>query len=144
LEHHGTATYQGIVLSNLAVISAGARSNRALNLSNPFVNGREAVAQIKVPTLVIYGGHNSVVPPSDSHFLAEQVVGMLTVDRVRGLVKEEVGRGAKVLLSGEPQETIMPAVIVDHVTPKMQTLREESFGLDHPPQNFGRSDHLGE
>jgi acyl-CoA reductase-like NAD-dependent aldehyde dehydrogenase len=51
-----------------------------------------------------------------------------TVDRVRALVKDAVSRGAKVLLSGDSQGTIMPAVIVDHVTPEMQIFREESFG----------------
>jgi benzaldehyde dehydrogenase (NAD) len=33
-----------------------------------------------------------------------------------------------VLLSGECHGTIMPATIVDHVTPEMQMFREESFG----------------
>ncbi len=36
---------------------------------------RDAVAQIKVPTLVIYGGSDSVIPLSDAHFLAEQIRG---------------------------------------------------------------------
>jgi 3-oxoadipate enol-lactonase len=40
----------------------------------------EAVEQIKVPTLVIYGGNDSVIPPSDSHFLAEQIQGAVTVE----------------------------------------------------------------
>jgi benzaldehyde dehydrogenase (NAD) len=56
------------------------------------------------------------------------VVGMHTVDRVRSLVRDAVSRGAKVLLSGDSQGTIMAAVIVDHVTPEMQIFREESFG----------------
>jgi 3-oxoadipate enol-lactonase len=36
---------------------------------------REAVSQIKVPTLVIYGRSDSVIPLSDAHFLAEQIRG---------------------------------------------------------------------
>jgi acyl-CoA reductase-like NAD-dependent aldehyde dehydrogenase len=56
------------------------------------------------------------------------VVGTPTVDRVRALMKDAESRGAKVLLSGDPQGTIMPAVIVDHVTPEMRMFREESFG----------------
>jgi acyl-CoA reductase-like NAD-dependent aldehyde dehydrogenase len=56
------------------------------------------------------------------------VVGIPTVDRVHALVKDAVSRGAKVLLQGEVQGTVMPAVIVDHVTPDMQIFREESFG----------------
>jgi acyl-CoA reductase-like NAD-dependent aldehyde dehydrogenase len=56
------------------------------------------------------------------------VVGLPTVDRVTALVKDAVARGAKVLLTGEASGTIMPPVIVDHVTPDMQMFREESFG----------------
>jgi 3-oxoadipate enol-lactonase len=36
---------------------------------------RGAVAQIKIPTLVIYGGSDSVIPLPDAHFLAEQISG---------------------------------------------------------------------
>jgi 3-oxoadipate enol-lactonase len=36
---------------------------------------RDAVARIKIPTLVIYGGSDSVIPLSDAHFLAEQISG---------------------------------------------------------------------
>ena len=36
---------------------------------------REAVAKVKAPTLVIYGGSDSVIPPSDSHFLTAQIQG---------------------------------------------------------------------
>jgi len=56
------------------------------------------------------------------------VVGMPTVDRVHALVQDAVAKGAKVLLQGNREGTIMGAVIVDHVTPAMQIFREESFG----------------
>jgi len=42
---------------------------------------REAVAQIKAPTLVIYGGSDPVTPGSDAQFLT---------DRIRGAVKVEL------------------------------------------------------
>jgi 3-oxoadipate enol-lactonase len=35
---------------------------------------REAVARIKAPTLVIYGGSDSVIPLANAHFLTEQIV----------------------------------------------------------------------
>jgi vanillin dehydrogenase len=56
------------------------------------------------------------------------VMGLPTVDRVNSLVKDAVARGAKVLLTGEVDGTLMPPVIVDHVTPEMQIFRDESFG----------------
>jgi 3-oxoadipate enol-lactonase len=42
---------------------------------------REAVAQIKAPTLVIYGGNDPVTPAADAQFLT---------DRIRGAVKVEL------------------------------------------------------
>lgn len=41
---------------------------------------REAAAQIKVPTLVIYGGKDPVTPASDAHFLKDQVAGAIEVE----------------------------------------------------------------
>ena len=66
--------------------------------------------------------------PRNGEVVLGAVMGMPTVDRVHALVKDAVTRGAKVLLQGEAQGTIMPAVIVDHVTPEMQIFRDESFG----------------
>jgi acyl-CoA reductase-like NAD-dependent aldehyde dehydrogenase len=66
--------------------------------------------------------------PRQGDVVLGAVVSMATVDRVHALVQDAVARGAKVLLSGDPQGTIMPAVIVDYVTSEMQIFREESFG----------------
>jgi 3-oxoadipate enol-lactonase len=41
---------------------------------------RDAVAQIKIPTLVIYGGSDSVIPLPDAHYLAEQIGGAKELD----------------------------------------------------------------
>jgi 3-oxoadipate enol-lactonase len=40
----------------------------------------EALAQIKIPTLVIYGGSDSVIPTSEAHFLTEQIPGAAQVE----------------------------------------------------------------
>ena len=67
--------------------------------------------------------------PRKGEVVLGAVVGSPTVDRVQALVKDAVSKGAKVLLERKrAQGTIMPAVIVDHVTPEMQMFREESFG----------------
>jgi len=66
--------------------------------------------------------------PRKGEVVLGAVVGMPTVDRVRALVNDAVSRGAKVLLNGDAQGTIMRAVIVDYVTPEMRIFREESFG----------------
>jgi 3-oxoadipate enol-lactonase len=41
---------------------------------------RETVGQIKVPTLVIYGGKDPVSPVADAHFLKEQIQGAVEVE----------------------------------------------------------------
>jgi len=66
--------------------------------------------------------------PRKGEVVLGAVVGIPTVDRVQALVTDAVAKGAKVLLSGDAQGTIMPAVIVDHVTSGMQIFCEESFG----------------
>jgi len=40
----------------------------------------QALAQIKIPTLVIYGGSDSVIPTSEAHFLTEQIPGAAEVE----------------------------------------------------------------
>ena len=41
---------------------------------------REAVARIDVPTLVIYGGSDSVIPRADAHFLADRIRGAKEIE----------------------------------------------------------------
>lgn len=41
---------------------------------------REAVAEIRAPTLIIYGGSDSVIPLADAHFLTAQIRGAAEVE----------------------------------------------------------------
>jgi benzaldehyde dehydrogenase (NAD) len=66
--------------------------------------------------------------PRKGEVVLGSVVGQATVARVQRLVKDAVARGAKVLTGGDAEGTIMKGVVVDHVTPKMDLFREESFG----------------
>jgi benzaldehyde dehydrogenase (NAD) len=56
------------------------------------------------------------------------VVDLSTVERVRRLLEDAISRGAKLLLGGDNQGTLMSPVVLDHVTPEMAIFREESFG----------------
>lgn len=57
------------------------------------------------------------------------VIDRDTIDHVARLIEDAVDKGAVVRTGGAPKEgTIMPATIVDHVTPKMAIYSEESFG----------------
>ena len=66
--------------------------------------------------------------PNEGEFVLGSVVGPATVQRVQHLVSDAVKHGAKVLTGGDAKGTIMPGIVVDHVTPAMMLFREESFG----------------
>jgi benzaldehyde dehydrogenase (NAD) len=56
------------------------------------------------------------------------VVDRKTVDHVRALVDDALAKGAELLCGGEAQGVLMPAHVVDRVTPDMMLFRDESFG----------------
>ncbi|MGE0114431.1 MAG: aldehyde dehydrogenase [Steroidobacteraceae bacterium] len=71
--------------------------------------------------------------PSGDPRLGDVVLGSLagraSVDRVHKLVSDAVASGAKLLTGNTVVEgTLMPGLVVDHVTPAMTLFREESFG----------------
>ncbi|MGO4813068.1 aldehyde dehydrogenase [Cupriavidus sp. 2MCAB6] len=56
------------------------------------------------------------------------VVGMSTVERCNALIDDALAKGAKLLCGGKADNTLMPATLLDHVTPRMRIYAEESFG----------------
>ena len=57
------------------------------------------------------------------------VVDRKTVDHCRSLIDDALAKGAKLLTGGETtQNVLMPAHVVDKVTPDMKLFRDESFG----------------
>ena len=57
------------------------------------------------------------------------VVDRKTVECVTGLIEDALGKGATQLTGGETtQNVLMPAHVIDHVTPEMRLFRDESFG----------------
>ncbi|MES0810490.1 aldehyde dehydrogenase [Roseibium sp. SCPC15] len=57
------------------------------------------------------------------------VVDVDTIQHVKSLIDDAVAKGAKVIAGGVPDNgTIMPATVVDHVTPEMDIYSAESFG----------------
>jgi benzaldehyde dehydrogenase (NAD) len=66
--------------------------------------------------------------PREGEVVLGSVVGKPTVERVQRLVSEAVAKGAKVLVGGEADGTVMKGIVVDRVTPDMTLFREESFG----------------
>ena len=56
------------------------------------------------------------------------VVDTKTVAHVRSLIEDAVASGAKQLNGGDANGVLMPAHVIDHVTPNMKLFHEESFG----------------
>jgi benzaldehyde dehydrogenase (NAD) len=55
------------------------------------------------------------------------VIGMSTVSHCNDLIDDALSKGAKLLCGGKSTDTLMPATLLDHVTPAMRIYREESF-----------------
>ena len=56
------------------------------------------------------------------------VVDQKTVDHVRALIADAVGAGAVQVVGGDSDGVLMPAHVIDKVTPAMKLFRDESFG----------------
>ncbi len=55
-----------------------------------------------------------------------------TVERCNALIDDALAQGAKLICGGKAENTLMPATLLDHVTPKMRIYHEESFGPVKP------------
>ena len=55
------------------------------------------------------------------------VIGMATVNFCNELIDDALAKGAKLVCGGKSQDTLMPATVLDHVTPAMRVYREETF-----------------
>jgi acyl-CoA reductase-like NAD-dependent aldehyde dehydrogenase len=56
------------------------------------------------------------------------VVDAKTVAHCRSLIDDALAQGAEQLVGGEHQGVLMPAHVIDRVTPDMKLFRDESFG----------------
>lgn len=56
------------------------------------------------------------------------LIGVEAVDRLQQLIRDAVGKGARVVAGGRIEGTLMSATVIDHVTSAMRIYNEESFG----------------
>ena len=56
------------------------------------------------------------------------VIGMSTVEHCNALIDDAVAMGARLLCGGKVDSTLMPATVLDHVTPAVCIYVEETFG----------------
>jgi benzaldehyde dehydrogenase (NAD) len=66
--------------------------------------------------------------PREGPVVLGSVVDMSTVERCNALIDDALAKGAKLVCGGKATNTLMPATVLDHVTPAMQIYHEESFG----------------
>lgn len=55
------------------------------------------------------------------------VVDLKTVQRVNELIDDALAKGATLVCGGKAENTLVPATLLDHVTPAMRIYREETF-----------------
>jgi acyl-CoA reductase-like NAD-dependent aldehyde dehydrogenase len=56
------------------------------------------------------------------------VIGMGTVEHCNALIDDALAKGARLLCGGKATDTLMPATLLDRVTPQMRIYAEETFG----------------
>ncbi|HSI58835.1 MAG TPA: aldehyde dehydrogenase family protein, partial [Ideonella sp.] len=56
------------------------------------------------------------------------VIGMGTVEHCNALIDDALAKGARLVCGGKAENTLMPATLLDHVTPEMRIYAEETFG----------------
>ena len=66
--------------------------------------------------------------PREGPVVLGSVVDMSTVTRCNALIDDALAKGARLVCGGKATSTLMPATVLDHVTPAMEIYREESFG----------------
>jgi acyl-CoA reductase-like NAD-dependent aldehyde dehydrogenase len=66
--------------------------------------------------------------PTLGHAPLGPLVGLDAVERIDGIVKDAVAKGARILTGGRADGIYMDATIVDNVTPNMRIYAEECFG----------------
>lgn len=83
----------------------------------------EFVSLISRKASTLLAGH-----PGSGRTPLGPVVGVDAIDRLDGIVKDAVAKGARIIVGGRIDGTFMDATVVDHVTPNMRIYSEECFG----------------
>jgi benzaldehyde dehydrogenase (NAD) len=65
--------------------------------------------------------------PREGPVVLGSVVDRSTVERCNAFIDDALGKGAKLVCGGKSESTLMPATLLDHVTPAMRIYHEESF-----------------
>ncbi len=79
-----------------------------------------------------FAAKSSALPLGDPRQPAPVVLGSVvdqaTVTRCNALIDDALAKGATLVCGGKADNTLMPATVLDHVTPAMRVYSEETFG----------------
>jgi benzaldehyde dehydrogenase (NAD) len=88
----------------------------------------ERIADAFVAQLAARSRTLPVGDPRKGPVVLGSVVDMSTVERCNALIDDALAKGATLVCGGKAESTLMPATLLDHVTPAMRIYSEESFG----------------
>ncbi|KQM24897.1 MULTISPECIES: aldehyde dehydrogenase [unclassified Sphingomonas] len=88
----------------------------------------ESVADAFVEKFAAKVGTMAVGDPREGKTPLGAVVDQKTVDHVQSLIDDAVAAGAVQVNGGDANGVLMPAHVIDKVTPTMKLFRDESFG----------------
>jgi len=88
----------------------------------------ESIADVFVEKLAAKARTLPLGDPREGPVVLGSVIDKATVERCNALIDDALAKGAKLLCGGRADTTLMPATLLDHVTPDMHIYTEESFG----------------
>ena len=88
----------------------------------------ESVADAFIAKLAARAQALPLGDPRQGPVVLGSVADMATVERCNALIDDAVALGASIVCGGKADSTLMPATLLDHVTPAMRIYHEESFG----------------
>ncbi|WP_354681873.1 aldehyde dehydrogenase [Cupriavidus necator] len=112
---------------NAAVFGAFANSGQ-ICMSTERIVVDSAIADEFVAKLSARASSLPLGDPRLGRVVLGSVVDMSTAKRCNELIDDALLKGAKLVAGGKANDTLMPATLLDHVTPDMRIFREEAFG----------------
>ena len=116
---------------NAATFGAFANSGQ-ICMSTERIVVDEAVADTFAAKLAARAVGLPLGDPRKGPVVLGSVVDVSTVERCNALIDDALALGAVLLCGGKADSTLMPATLLDHVTPAMRIYHEESFGPVKP------------
>ena len=111
---------------NAAAFGAFANSGQICMSTERIVVDRK-VADAFVARLADKAASLPLGDPRQGPVVLGSVVDMATVQRCNALIDDALAKGAKLVIGGRAGSTLMPATLIDHVTPDMRIYHEETF-----------------